>query len=194
MSDTSVFLWINGLAGHVRFFDEFFKGISNDYFALIVSCLVVVWLWFGAGDADKRDRDQRTVFITMISIGMASAAMAIINDHYFRARPFNVLPPGSVHLLFYKPTDSSFPSNFAAVIFSIALPVFIRNRKYGAWLLALAVISSFGRVYVGIHYPLDILGGLGVGVAGCALAFGIGWVVKLLMDLLLKIFRFFYIA
>lgn len=195
MSDTSVFLWINGLAGHVRIIDEFFKGVSNDYFALIIGMLVMVWLWFATRDSAARDRNQRTVMIAMISIGMAATAMALINlnSGWFRVRPFDALP-GQVNLIFYPPTDSSFPSNYAAIIFSIALPVLIRNRKYGWWLLALAIVGSFGRIYMGVHYPLDVLGGIGVGLLGCGVAFFLGWIVRPLMDLLLKIFQFLSIA
>jgi membrane-associated phospholipid phosphatase len=47
---------------------------------------------------------------------------------------------------------------------------------------------------MGVHYPLDVLGGAGVGIVGCLVALGIGWVIRPLMDLLLKIFRFLYIA
>ena len=194
MSDTSVFLWINGLAGKVPAIDEFFKGIADDYFALIAACLVLVWLWFGTRDNVQREKNQKTVFVAMISIGIVSAFMAIINHFYFRTRPFDVLPSGSVNLLFYKPVDSSFPSNLAAVIFSIATPVIIRNRKYGYWLLVLAVLCSFGRVYMGVHYPLDVLGGAALGVLTGIVCLGIGWVMRPLMDLLLKIFRIFNIA
>jgi undecaprenyl-diphosphatase len=160
----------------------------------VVCMLLVIWLWFSTRNAALREKNQRTVLITMISIGMASAVMAIINAHYFRVRPFNALPPDAVNVIFYRPTDSSFPSNFAAVIFAFALPVCIRKIKYGAWMLALAVLGSFGRVYMGVHYPLDVMAGAGVGLVGCGLAFGIAWVLRPLMTLILKILRFFFIA
>jgi undecaprenyl-diphosphatase len=193
MSDTSVFLWINGLSG-VRVIDEFFKGIADDYFALIAGCLILVWMWFGTRDSVQREKNQKTVFIAMMSIGIASAFMGIINHYYFRLRPFDVIPSGQVNLVFYPPTDSSFPSNIAAVLFSIATPLMFRNRKYGYWLLALAVLVSFGRVYMGVHYPLDVLAGAGFGFLAGVVCMGIGWVLRPLMDLLLKVFRFFNMA
>jgi undecaprenyl-diphosphatase len=212
MSDTSVLLWINHLSGHFRALDEFFKGFSNDYFALVVCMLIAIWIWFAGQDAAERERNQKTVFITMISVGMASAAMGIINAvqhshpsilvsgnfnfsswQYFRVRPFNALP-GQVNLVYYPPIDSSFPSNFAAVIFAFAFPLLVRYRKFGWWTLAVAVIGSFGRVYMGVHYPLDVIGGMGVGLVGCALAFGIAWALKWFMDLLLKILHFLSLA
>jgi undecaprenyl-diphosphatase len=193
MTDTSVFQWINGLSG-VRVIDEFFKGIANDYFALIAACLILVWMWFGTRDGIQREKNQKTVFIAMMSIGIASAFMGIINHYYFRLRPFDVIPAGQINLLFYQPTDSSFPSNIAAVIFASATPVMFRNRKYGYWLLALAILCSFGRVYMGVHYPLDVLGGAVVGFLAGVVCMGIGWVLRLLMDLLLKLFRFFNMA
>jgi undecaprenyl-diphosphatase len=194
MSDTSIFLWINGLAGSVPFIDEFFKGIANDYFALIAGCLVLVWLWFATRDSVQREKNQRTVFLAMISIGIASAMMALVNHYYFRPRPFDVLPGNSIHLLFYKPTDSSFPSNLAAVIFALAIGVFIKNKRYGSWLLALAVLAGFGRIYLGVHYPLDILGGAALALLATIVSMGILRIIKPLADLLLKIFRFLCIA
>ena len=129
ITDESIFLFINGLAGRVPVIDGFFRGISNDYFAIISCCLILVWLWFGTCGEERRGSYQRVVVITIISIGMASLLMLISNHLYFRIRPFSVLPPGSVHLLFYPPTDSSFPSNLAAVVFSIAVPVIIKIRS-----------------------------------------------------------------
>jgi undecaprenyl-diphosphatase len=194
MSDTSVFLWINGLAGRVAVIDEFFKGIANDYFAIITACLVLVWMWVATRDSAEREKNQRIVLTTMISIGIASALMVLCNHLYFRTRPFDSLPAGSVNLLFYQPTDSSFPSNYAAVLFAAAIPILIKNRKYGYWLLALAVLSSFGRVYIGIHYPLDVLAGAAVGTVACFISFGIMWVIKPLADLILKIVRILNLA
>jgi undecaprenyl-diphosphatase len=194
MTDTSVFLWINGLAGKVAAIDEFFKGIANDYFAIIIACLVLVWLWFATRDSVQREKNQRTVLTAMISVGIASALMLLSNHYYFRTRPFDTLPASSVNLLFYRPTDSSFPSNYAAVLFAIAIAVFIKNKKYGSWLLALAVLAGFGRIYIGVHYPLDILGGAAVALLATFISIGIMWVIRPLADLILKIIRILNLA
>ncbi|OGO32606.1 MAG: hypothetical protein A2Z29_05020 [Chloroflexi bacterium RBG_16_56_11] len=194
MTDTSVFLWINGLAGKVSIIDEFFKGISNDYFSLIGACLVLIWLWFAARDVQNREIDQRAVMAAIISIGVVSGFVALCNEHYFRPRPFNVLPADSINLLFYQPTDSSFPSNLASVVFAIAVPVFIKSRKAGAVLLGLAVLSSFGRIYIGIHYPLDVLGGAALGALAGFIALGISWALGPIIKILFKVLRMGHLA
>jgi hypothetical protein len=143
MSDTSIFEWINGLSGHVRIIDEFFKGFANDYFTLVAGMLLMIWLWFFAHSPEARDRNQRTVVLTMISIGMAATAMILINDYlpahlcpHLCRRPFDVLPPDRINVVYYRPLDSSFPCNYAAIMFSMAFPVLFRYWKYGIWLLA----------------------------------------------------------
>jgi undecaprenyl-diphosphatase len=189
MTDRALFLFINDLAGKVPVIDGLFRGISNDYFAVISGCLILIWLWFGTQDATRRQINQKAVLTAAISIGLASLLVLICNQFYFRARPFVELPPGSVHLLFYKPTDSSFPSNLAAVLFAIAVPVLIKNKGFGAVLLAIAVLSSFGRIYIGIHYPLDVLGGVAIGTLGAFLAFGAIWLISPLVNYLMNLLR-----
>jgi undecaprenyl-diphosphatase len=194
MTDRAFFLYINGLVGKVPVIDEFFRGISNDYFAIITSCLILIWLWFGTRDAAWRQINQQAVITAAISIGLTSLLVKICNELYFRARPFNELSPDSVNLLFYKPTDSSFPANLAAVLFAIAIPVFVKNKLYGSVLLAIAALSSFGRIYIGVHYPLDILGGLAFGAAGALLAFGASRLISPLSNYLMRWLRKIYLA
>jgi undecaprenyl-diphosphatase len=189
MTDRAIFLFINGLAGKVSFFDGFFRGISNDYFAVITSCLILIWLWFGTRDVAWRQINQRAVLTAAVSIGLTNLLVLISNHFYFRERPFNALPEGSVHLLFYRPTDSSFPSNLAAVLFAIAVPIFMKNKVYGGLLLVIAVLGSFGRVFMGVHYPLDILGGWAFGTAGAFLATGTIWAISPLVNLIMTLLR-----
>lgn len=168
MIDTNVFYFINGLAGKVPVVDELFKGIANDYFLMITFCLILVYLWFGTRDIRERQLNQLAVLTAIVGIGIINGLIVISNLFYFRIRPFNELPNDAINLLYYRPTDSSFPSNFAAVLFSIAVVIFLKNKKYGTLLLIIALIGGFARVYVGIHYPLDILGGAATGaIAGC---------------------------
>ena len=193
-TDSELFFYINGLAGKVPIIDGFFRGISNDYFAVISCCLILIWLWFGASDPQRRQIYQRTVLIAAISIGMASLLMLIINQLYIRPRPFDELPPGSVNLLFYRPTDSSFPANLSAVLFAIAVPVIIKIRSFGSVLLVIAAFSSFGRIFIGVHYPLDVLGGAIIGAMGAALAYLISWLIAPFMNFVIDLLRKMYLA
>jgi undecaprenyl-diphosphatase len=195
MIDKSVFLFINGLAGKNTVVDAFFRGVANDYFALVTSCFILVWLWFGMKDVAQRQAMQKTVIVAAISIGLTAVLVLISNKLLpFRDRPFNALPAGSVTLLFYRPTDSSFPSNLASVLFAIVWPVFIKNKTYGSILLAIAVIAGFGRIYMGVHYPLDILGGAAVGLAGAGLAFFGAWVIGFIVRFLMNLLRSIHLA
>lgn len=194
MLDTSLFLLINGLAGRVPIVDELFKGIANDYFLPIIACLILVALWFGTRDIRKREVNQKAIIASAISIGMANGIVALCDHFYFRARPFAVLPPSQVHLLFYKPTVSSFPSDFAALLFAIAFPILIKNKKFGLTFLSIALLGSFARVYVGIHYPLDILGGAVIGVLSGFLAYNVIRVLDRLFTDMLRLMRNIYLA
>jgi len=95
----------------------------------------------------------------------------VIRFFYHHARPFDVF--GFTPLV--GESGSSFPSGHAAFLFALALVVFYYNRKMGIWYLVLALVNGLARVYTGVHWPMDILGGAIIGLAS---GFFTHWLVK----------------
>jgi undecaprenyl-diphosphatase len=207
--DEQVFTWINGLAGHVTVIDRLFSGLADDYFIIIAMCLVLVGLWFGTRDPEERERNQLAVLKAMASLGIASGFVAwanlifvgtekypgtLIHEIFNRPRPFVKFGESVLHGLFYAPHDPSFPSNLSAVVFGLALAVWIMNKRTGTWLLVMAVVACFARVYVGIHYPSDILGGAAFSVAGVAVTWFLFWALAPLVRLLHRVLKALFLA
>lgn len=189
--DRAVLLWINGLSGHVAFLDNVILSVANDYFAVISSCLIMMALWTGVRDAGHRRRMQKGIMVASASLGTSQGMVEIINNIWVRQRPFEEL---DVNLLFYAPTDPSFPSNSASVLFGLAWGIFFYNRKAGTILLAIAGLHGLSRIYVGVHYPLDILGGVAVGFL-VALFFLIAFrLLNPVLDRIINFMRWFFLA
>jgi undecaprenyl-diphosphatase len=80
-----------------------------------------------------------------------------------RPRPFERL--GEADPLLGGTVGASFPSGHAATSFAGAVLIALLVRRAVPFLFALAVLISFSRVYVGVHYPLDLVGGALLGTA-----------------------------
>jgi undecaprenyl-diphosphatase len=86
------------------------------------------------------------------------------------SRPFTAHP--QVHPLIAHHPGQAFPSDHSTAAFAIALVVLaFLSRRIGVLLLAAAALIGFSRVYVGVHYPADILGSLVVAVLGVGLVY-----------------------
>ena len=191
-ADETAFLWLNSWVGHFPWLDTIVQWVVSDYLVPVMLALALVGLWFHGATATARERNQRGVLTAVLGLALANLAIEVIDHNLpFRPRPFSALPTS---LLFYKPVDSSFPANPAAVGFAIGVAVGLWNRKIGVALLAIAAVFSLSRVYAGVFYPLDILGGAAVGATGSLLgALLLRW-AEPLPSMFLKLARSLYLA
>lgn len=106
----------------------------------------------------------------------------LIRPEVCRLRPSNPENPLSemVHIVGgYRGGSYGFPSCHAANSFALAsfLTLLFANRKLSLFIFAWAVLNSYSRVYLGVHYPGDLLVGAIIGTAaGLAMAFAAGYV------------------
>ncbi len=160
--DWKVFQLLNGLAGRSHLLDTIVRLLVNEYVITTGLALVLMFLWFGAPNATVRAHNQRTVLYAAMTMVIANLLVKSMNLAIYRYRPF---AENNVHLLFYRPSDSSFPSNAATVGFSLASAVWLLNRRAGLLMYTLALLFGLSRIVAGVHYPSDILGGIVAGMA-----------------------------
>jgi len=159
--DQALFQLVNGLAGRVPLLDGGMRLLVNDYFVPTTLFLLLIYFWFEGRTMVDRELNQRAVIQVIVALLVANVIVKACNLVYFRPRPFSTQ---EVHLLFYRPSDSSLPSNPAAVGFTFAAVIWQRNRNLGAVMGLLASLFAMARVYCGVHYPLDVVSGALVGV------------------------------
>jgi undecaprenyl-diphosphatase len=85
----------------------------------------------------------------------------IIRYFFYRPRPFVDLP---INLLISGPNSASFPSGHAAFYSAIAFYILLKDKKLGIFALICAFLISVSRVFVGVHWPIDIVAGFIVGL------------------------------
>jgi undecaprenyl-diphosphatase len=157
--DYAVEQWINGPAGSIPPLDGAMK-IAADGAEIIFLALVAAWFLFGL--ARRQYRDRYGSVAAVLAAGAALAVNQVIALFWARPRPFSIHP--TVHVLLSRSTDPSFPSDHAAAAFAIATVAILVRPRLGAAAIALACLVAYARVYVGAHYPGDVLGGALVGV------------------------------
>jgi len=156
--DASLYRWINRLADRTAWAHGLFKANAGYGIALFAILLLVCYI-------DGRQHDDLTAVAASVWAALAAlVALGIgqlIGNAVDRARPYDAL--ANMHVLVDKTTDFSFPSDHATVAGAVAVGLLFANRRWGVTASALAVLMAFTRVYVGAHYPGDVVAGLALG-------------------------------
>jgi undecaprenyl-diphosphatase len=158
--DYTLYRAINGLSGPGGV-DAVFRLLANELPVVIV-CLTAL-LFLIKWPQRRLPRREGAVAATAAA-GVALLINQPITHWVDRARPY-VAHPGHAHLLISRSHDPSFPSDHATGAFAIATAVWFYDRVSGAVLFGLAALLAFSRVFVGTHYPGDVIGGAAIGVA-----------------------------
>ncbi|MEK7076563.1 MAG: phosphatase PAP2 family protein [Patescibacteria group bacterium] len=150
------FRFINDLAGHNVWLDRFMVFAADKMgYLLVVAVLIVFW---------KKDYFKRAVFVSLGSAIVARFAfVSIFRYLIYSPRPFLVLE--NVNQLMNHEFESSFPSGHASFYFALAMGVYFYNKRAGYIFLVLAGLMGLARIFIGVHWPLDILAGAGLGIA-----------------------------
>ena len=102
----------------------------------------------------------------------------MLKNIFDRTRPYEVVD--GLRCIVAKPLDPSFPSGHTSASFSVGSVIFGEvPRKIGAAVLVLCAMIAFSRLYVGVHYPSDIVAGALVGTL-CGLLFT--WILLRWLD------------
>ncbi len=160
--DIILFRFINNLAERWTLLDS--VGIFFATALIFVMVLGLLALFAFRARLREERHEFATVMIAFLASVCAYAVNFLISLVYFRARPFVDVP--MTHLLIIKDaTEKSFPSDHAALAFAIAMAVFLAHRRWGIVFLIAAMFVAFGRIFVGVHYPSDVLVGAIIGSA-----------------------------
>jgi len=157
--DQSLFIFLNQQL-HNPLLDRFFPFITNagNFKAILIFAAIFIF-WKGKWPL------RITLLLSIFSLIISSSISEILKETICRVRPLWVIE--NTRLLVGGTHSYSFPSAHASSMFSV-VSIFIYRYRDKKWLtgilLSLALLVSYSRIYVGVHYPLDVLGGIIIGL------------------------------
>lgn len=162
--DRDIFLIINN--GLENWFNDFFLGgltLAGYLYVLLPIALSYLYI------IDKKNfRRNSLILISAVLIG--GLLVQILKKVIDRPRPLKEMEPlllagkVKIHNLFFSYRDNSFPSGHAQAAFGAATALICICRKHTFYLILIAFLIGLSRIYVGVHFPTDVVCGAILGV------------------------------
>ena len=143
--------------------------LRNDFLDIIMPIITYFGsggiIWILAAFIFISIKKYRLIGISMIIALILSVLIGnvILKPLIARIRPFEVNT--AIELLIGPPSDYSFPSGHTLSSFAVATTIFCINKRFGIIAVIMACLIAFSRLYLYVHYPSDVFGGLIIGVS-----------------------------
>lgn len=164
--DVSLLYDINGLAKDAPPWLDRTMEVVGEYGIMLAMVLLVLWCWWSVRRRGTTEDSVAAVAgLVWAPLGAAIALLVNIPIRGFVERPRPFLDHHGLEVLVAGKTDYSFVSDHATMAMAIGAGLFVAHRKFGFAAIGLALAEGFCRVYMGVHYPTDVVGGFALGTA-----------------------------
>lgn len=152
MSDINIhfFRMINDLGKQYTYLNPFMVFVA-EYTVIFLALGVLIW-WFA-----RSHKEKIMVICASATFVVSEVLGKVAGKIHSNSQPFAEL--SSVNQLIEKAVDNSFPSDHTILFFSFCVTFFLFRRGWGLMWIALAFLVGFSRIWVGVHYPADIIVG-----------------------------------
>lgn len=154
--DFNILFWIQN---HIR----------NDVFDVIIPFYTslgedgIIWIAFGLILLIPKKYRKTGIMVLAALLVMLVVNNIVLKNLIARPRPCWTYP--EMVQLVHNPSSYSFPSGHTTSAFAVAFTVFSQHKKLGKVIIVMAAIMAFTRLYVFVHFPTDIYGGILVAAA-----------------------------
>jgi undecaprenyl-diphosphatase len=162
--NTRLFEFINGAAGYYHPLDVLFV-VATSTITLVILGIVIgyyflLYLPFRQ-EGVARIHAFKNALSIVVAVFVTWVVVSVIKVLVAYPRPFDTLK--NLHVLISLPDSYSFPSGHAALTMALATSVYFYRKRLGELLFVFAFIVGLARIYVGVHYPLDVAVGFLIG-------------------------------
>lgn len=158
--DHALFLDINDFARSTRWLQPLITAYAT--YGIALFAVLMLLGWWRARRSDDPSFMAAALWApvaTVIALTVNQPVAALIAE----PRPYTSLP--GILVLAHQSTDPSFPSDHAVAAGAAAASLFAVDLLLGYLAAIAAAVTAFARVYIAAHYPIDVLAGLGLGIA-----------------------------
>jgi undecaprenyl-diphosphatase len=163
--DVDLLYDINGLAKDApHWFDRIMEFVG-EWGLLLVMVLLILGCWWTVRRRGGDDAASSVASLIWAPLAAGVAVLVNVPIRGFVERPRPFVDHQGLEVLVAGKSDYSFVSDHSTLMMAMGVGLFLANRKFGFVGVGIALLGGFCRIYMGVHYPTDVVGGFALGTA-----------------------------